>query len=66
MLEDTRQLFTYELKDTMPETIEHAKKEIWSCASEMGFVGHDEFKVVPYNCMVSNMKKYRLEASFNA
>lgn len=58
-----RQLFTYPIPDTKPDTVAKAKKEIESCASEMGFIGHEPFKVQKYEEL--GKVGYRLEAIFN-
>lgn len=63
-----RQLFTYALDNIEPHTIERAKKEMGSCASEMGFSygAETDFKVEKYFCQDTQSIKYRLEATFNA
>lgn len=60
------QLFTYEIPNDSREEVDKAKREIGSCASEMGFTHTQEFRVVPFKDKDTGVKKWRVDAEFHA
>lgn len=63
-----RQIFTYPLPNIEPHTVEAAKREVASCASELGFYygAGSEWKIQKYHDQVDNAYKHRLEIELNA
>ena len=60
-----RETFTCNLKDDSKESIDAAKKLMWECASEMGFCGHDEFKLSRVHDHDTGKMGWRLDVNFH-
>jgi len=57
-----RQVFTCEIKNTDKETVEAAMREMYNCATEMGFSYHDDHII--HRTMIDGKATHTLNATF--